>query len=309
MKPLSLALAVTLAAACHSNQPARPAEEVSTQASVSAMRTGDVVVTTRIEEQGDEIYELLVEIERIHENGSREVLGTPRVLLTSGQVAEIESQEGQSKISVQATLPDAGDAEQALIEVAMFEGSNLTAAPRVQMPMPTVTIAGYERPAGDAPAQRISVAFLDEDVRTVITTIAHQAEKNVIISENIQGTVTLNVRDVPWYRALQLALEPLALRATTVAVSGDVLSIDRSPTVTQHCQVWLNFVDEDFERVVAAIAEQAHINVIASPGIAGAVTLRAEGVSWLTALETAAEAVGCTVHVSPDGTLVRITPA
>ncbi|MCP3919515.1 MAG: hypothetical protein GY711_28590 [bacterium] len=303
--PLSLLVSLGLGCATPSSHRA-PAPTDEGRSSTSAVRQDDVVVTAKLREQVDaDTYELQVEIERVGEDGGRELLGSPKMLLTAGQTAEVVT-VGDQTISVSAELPAASSlTADALIAVSMQDGNRVVNAPELVLPMPTVLREEDQASVPAAPNRRVSIAFLDEDVRTVVEAIAREAQQNIIMPAAVQGKVTLNVRDVSWHRALELALEPLALSAYA---EGDILRIERSPTVSQHCQVWLNFVDEDFNRIVEAIAEQAHINVVIDPMMPSNVTLRAEGVSWLTALETAAEAVGCLVFVSPDGTAVRVTP-
>ena len=49
---------------------------------------------------------------------------------------------------------------------------------------------------------RINMEFVDADIRIVLDLIARNAGSNIVISQDVQGTITLNLRDVPWRTAL-----------------------------------------------------------------------------------------------------------
>jgi type II secretory pathway component GspD/PulD (secretin) len=49
----------------------------------------------------------------------------------------------------------------------------------------------------------VTFSFTDEDIRTVITTIAGYAEADVILSPKVTGTITLSLSDTPWREALE----------------------------------------------------------------------------------------------------------
>ena len=75
------------------------------------------------------------------------------------------------------------DALVAAIDGVMIrEGANLI---RIERPLP------------------VTFEFTDEDVRSVITAIAGFASANVILSQEVQGTITLNLKEAPWRAALE----------------------------------------------------------------------------------------------------------
>jgi hypothetical protein len=55
--------------------------------------------------------------------------------------------------------------------------------------------------------QRISLDFRDADLRLVFRRIAEEANKNIVVSEEVQGRITLRLTDVPWDQALDLILQ------------------------------------------------------------------------------------------------------
>jgi type II secretory pathway component GspD/PulD (secretin) len=50
---------------------------------------------------------------------------------------------------------------------------------------------------------RVSMEFADADIRIVLDLLARQAGKNIVIGNEVKGTVTLNLRNVHWWRALE----------------------------------------------------------------------------------------------------------
>ncbi len=70
--------------------------------------------------------------------------------------------------------------------------------------------------------EKLSLNFQDIEVRTVLDIIAEFTETNIIVSDQVQGRVTLRLKDVPWDQALDLILQSqgLALRR-----SGNIIRI------------------------------------------------------------------------------------
>lgn len=64
--------------------------------------------------------------------------------------------------------------------------------------------------------QRVSCAFRDADVREVLYTLAMQANLNIIIDEDVKGTVTARYEDVDW----DVALGAIVKSTGHVAVIG-----------------------------------------------------------------------------------------
>src|SRR5699024_6373322 len=49
--------------------------------------------------------------------------------------------------------------------------------------------------------KKISLSFQKMDMRSVLQIIADVANVNMVVADNVQGTVTLNLKDVPWDQA------------------------------------------------------------------------------------------------------------
>jgi type II secretory pathway component GspD/PulD (secretin) len=50
---------------------------------------------------------------------------------------------------------------------------------------------------------RVTMEFADADIRVVLDLLARQAGKNIVIAKDVTGTVSLNLRNVHWWRALE----------------------------------------------------------------------------------------------------------
>lgn len=100
-------------------------------------------------------------------------------------------------------------------------------APYVSMPVPVSSPAPAVQPAA-APAyesevaqqplqpldiepvytgQKIRLVFDDADLRDIFQLIAEISDMNIIVSDDVKGSITLRLIDVPWDQALDLVLE------------------------------------------------------------------------------------------------------
>ena len=61
-------------------------------------------------------------------------------------------------------------------------------------------------------AETISVDFPEEDVRTIIRSVAELYELNVVIPDSLAGSVSIKLRDVTWQQVFNVVLEPVDMR-------------------------------------------------------------------------------------------------
>src|SRR5699024_4373526 len=85
--------------------------------------------------------------------------------------------------------------------------------------------------------KKISLSFQKMDIRSVLQIIADVANVNMVVADNVQGTVTLNLKDVPWDQALHLVLSSHGLGMQQV---GDVMKIAPLGQIAQRQQAELN---------------------------------------------------------------------
>jgi type II secretory pathway component HofQ len=55
--------------------------------------------------------------------------------------------------------------------------------------------------------ERISLSLREADLRDVLLSFAELAEVNMVIDPDVQGTVTVELKDVPWDQALSVILK------------------------------------------------------------------------------------------------------
>ncbi|PKN35440.1 MAG: hypothetical protein CVU61_04005 [Deltaproteobacteria bacterium HGW-Deltaproteobacteria-19] len=78
---------------------------------------------------------------------------------------------------------------------------------------------------GDKPkyaGQRISIDFQDANIRSVFRLLSEVSGKNIVSAEDIKGSVTITLKNVPWDQALDTIL---SLNSLTKKESGNVISI------------------------------------------------------------------------------------
>lgn len=88
-----------------------------------------------------------------------------------------------------------------------------------------------QRPATIAPeyvGDKLSLNFQDIEVRTVLQLLADFTRFNLVVSDAVQGSMTLNLQDVPWDQALDLVLKSKNLDQR---LQGNVLLIAPSEEI------------------------------------------------------------------------------
>jgi type IV pilus assembly protein PilQ len=83
-------------------------------------------------------------------------------------------------------------------------------------------VAGTPGARKEYRGERVSFDFKDADIRDVFRILADISGFNIIIANNVTGTVTLKLSDVPWDQALDVVLEDAGLGAI---VEGNVMKI------------------------------------------------------------------------------------
>jgi len=159
-----------------------------------------------VELKGDVSY-------RLNAQGSKVVL-----LLQDGSFAEQRiGSVGQEKLPLPAT-----DATPLTPSAA----SSGPAGPTNQVLESTATMVSGEGSMGSAPAteageavrvtegtevkytgEKISLVFDDADIRKILQLIGEVSELNIIASDDVKGTISLRLLDVPWDQALDLILD------------------------------------------------------------------------------------------------------
>ncbi|WP_154222100.1 type IV pilus secretin PilQ [Marinicella rhabdoformis] len=79
----------------------------------------------------------------------------------------------------------------------------------------------------------VSFNFMDVEVRSVIQLIADASQLNIVVADNVQGSVTLRLQGVPWDQALDIVLQSKQLDKRR---SGDVIWIAPASEIAQREQ-------------------------------------------------------------------------
>ncbi len=87
--------------------------------------------------------------------------------------------------------------------------------------------------------EKIDLNFQNVEIRTVLQIIAEVAEKNLVVSDNVQGDITLRLKNVPWDQALDIVLKTKGLdkrEAGNVLLVGTVTEISEREAVEMQSQ-------------------------------------------------------------------------
>ncbi|MFW6388960.1 MAG: secretin N-terminal domain-containing protein, partial [Desulfohalobiaceae bacterium] len=77
-------------------------------------------------------------------------------------------------------------------------------------------------PSRELPQEKITLRARDEKIRTVLRIMAQEVEEDVVMSDNIQGTMDINIDQKPWDQAFQSILRTYGL---TYSWEGDIIRV------------------------------------------------------------------------------------
>lgn len=100
-------------------------------------------------------------------------------------------------------------AQPAPAAVKLVGGPMVTAAPVVSTPVlqPKPVMAADTTAAVGYTGEKISLVFDDADTRKILQLIGEVSNLNIIAGDDIQGTITLRLVEVPWDQALDLIMD------------------------------------------------------------------------------------------------------
>ena len=147
------------------------------------------------------------------------------------------------------------------------------------------------------PDAHVSLRVEERALSEVVQYLREQSGNNIVVLEGGDTLISLDLTDVEWMEALELAAE-LAGCVVEMRTAG-VLVIDRPPRVT------FAFDNSELTQVIDTIAKLSGANVVVAPEVAGTLTLRLTDVPWRDALDVAVKTLGFTV-VEEDRGILRI---
>ncbi|HEX5484602.1 MAG TPA: type IV pilus secretin PilQ [Limnobacter sp.] len=149
--------------------------------------------------------------------------GVPEVLMTKDGdlVSNVQIQGGEENLVLTATLVHATHMVRQLgnlVEVVLTPKENQTAEPAKPKSVTPVDDFKVSRYTG----RPITLNFKDADIRTVMRVFADFTHMNLVLTDQVQGKVTVFLNDVPWDQALDIVLKSKNLISTQ---SGNVLLV------------------------------------------------------------------------------------
>ncbi|MCX7804906.1 MAG: hypothetical protein N3A38_06910 [Planctomycetota bacterium] len=108
----------------------------------------------------------------------------------------------------------------------------------------------------DSP-ERVSMTFTNADVRDIISMISTQANANIVIGPEIQGTLTMHLEDVPWNDAIDIVVKTLDF--VTVPEKHNTIRItspDKLQTQLETRIFRLSYIQPEGARYVAQLTSE-----------------------------------------------------
>ncbi|MDX2109814.1 MAG: secretin N-terminal domain-containing protein [Verrucomicrobiota bacterium] len=125
----------------------------------------------------------------------------------------------------------------------LVEATPSAASDQVTMEMPKESDAILELPNASqdvAPvsreAENITVDFPDEDIRNIIRQVADLYELNVVIPEQLQGRISIKLKDVTWEQVFKVVLDNYGytyIKDKNIIMIKTKEEVDAEPPVTQ----------------------------------------------------------------------------
>ncbi len=198
-----------------------------------------------------------------------------------------------------------------------------TAAPK--SPKPTVLPPRF---TSTAP---VSLDFKGAPIPTVLRTLAHACNVNVVLSDGIRAPVSVSVKEVPCGQILEVILESnglgYAYDPTTnflrissrkeiereleeEAVRRDVKSrlANFDDALPAGDTVDFDLVNAPLHDLAKTLADVGKVNVVIPDGLQARVTIIAAKTPWDATLEQVLAANGLWLRYRPEGRIVRIAP-
>jgi len=84
--------------------------------------------------------------------------------------------------------------------------------------------------------ERLTLNFQDIETRAVLQLLADTSGQNMVISDSVQGNVTLRLQNVPWDQALDIVM---ATKGLDKRQDGNVIIIGRRQKLRRARKLWL----------------------------------------------------------------------
>lgn len=147
---------------------------------------------------------------------------------------------------------------------------------------------------------RVNLRVENRALTEIVDYIRQQTGANLVVLPGDYAAVSLELADVPWRDALQIAAE--AAGGVVEERTGGILAIERP------VRVQFEFTGADITEVINTIATLSGANIVTAPEVKGAISLRLNNVPWRDALDVTVKTLGFTVIEDRRGILRVVDP-
>lgn len=147
---------------------------------------------------------------------------------------------------------------------------------------------------------RVNLRVEKKELSEIVEYIRQQTGANLVVLPADYKPVSLELADVPWRDALQVAAE--AAGGVVEERTGGILAIEKPVRVQFEMQ------GTDITEVINVIATLSGANIVVAPEVKGALSLRLNDVPWRDALDVAVKTLGYTVIEDRRGILRVVDP-
>lgn len=147
---------------------------------------------------------------------------------------------------------------------------------------------------------RVSLRVDSRQLTEVVQYLREQSGYNIVVLEGGDTPISLDISDVFWRDALDLAAEMAG--CTVEERTAGVLAVVRPPRVD------FAFDNADIKQVIDTIAKLSGANIVVAPEVQGTLSLRLTNVPWRDALEVAVKTLGFVIVEEQRGILRVVDP-
>ncbi|MCZ6596137.1 MAG: hypothetical protein O7B99_00700 [Planctomycetota bacterium] len=154
--------------------------------------------------------------------------------------------------------------------------------------------------SAQVPDARVSLRAEGRALSEIVQYLREQSGANLVLMSGGDNEVSLDLTDVPWRGALDLACE-LAGCVVEERTAGVLV-------VTEKIPVTFIFQDADIREVINTIGQISGANIVTAPEVAGMLSIRLTDVPWRDALDVSVKTLGYTVVEEDRGILRVVDP-
>jgi type IV pilus assembly protein PilQ len=151
------------------------------------------------------------------------------------------------------------------------------------------------------PDARVDLRVEGRALSDVVGFLREQSGANLVVLAGGDQLVSLEITDVPWREALELAAEQCGCIVSER--KAGVLVIEKPIPVT------FDFPNGDIRAVIDTIAKVSGANIVVSPDVQGTISVRVQDVPWRGVLDSVVKTLGFVVVEDTRGMLRVVDPA